>query len=154
LTFEHTFDMILLPMRREETKPATRPLEARLGYAADERGRGIAYTRLRDERGEHLLRVAFRVRREYVSREVAYAALTAIAQTLARRGVMRARFLLEDEQLVADVIEREALSAAIVLPYVRLKCALNQFETFSLAAAETLDLTQRARAEIALNSVA
>ncbi|MBV8374661.1 MAG: hypothetical protein JO302_04055 [Candidatus Eremiobacteraeota bacterium] len=129
-------------------------MEAALGYAADDRGYGVSYARLRDARGEHLLRVPFRVRAHFGAPEVAYAALIAVAKTLHRRGVIRARFVLEDEGLVADVTQQGALSAAMVLPYVRLKCALNQFEAVSLVAAQTLDLTQRARAEIALNSVA
>lgn len=137
-----------------EMKSLARELEATLGYAAGDRGRGIAYARLREARGEHLLRVSFRVRPQFVAREVAYAALIAVAQTLHRRGVVKARFVLEDERLVAEVTEHGELSAAMVLPYVRLKCALNQFDAVSLAAAQTLDLTQRARAEIALNSVA
>jgi hypothetical protein len=129
-------------------------LEATLGYAADDRGRGIAYARLRDPGGERLLRVGFRLRLGYIAREVAYAALIAVAQTLRRRGIHKVCFVLEDEQLVADVTEHGELSAAMVLPYVTLKCALNQFEAFSLVAAQQVDVTQRARAEIALNSVA
>jgi hypothetical protein len=134
--------------------PTGRALDATLGYAADDRGRGIAYARLRDDGGEHLLRVGFRLRAGYVAREVAYGALTSVARILRRRGVTNVRFVLDDEQLVADVSEHGALSAAIVLPYVRLKCALNQFEACSLATAQPVDLTQRARAEIALNFVA
>jgi hypothetical protein len=141
-------------MAVREGTVAVRTLEAMVGYAADDRGRGVAYARLHAGSSDHLLRVGFRVRRDYVAGEVAYAALTALAQTLRRRGATNVRFVLEDERLVADVTERDALSAAIVLPYVRLKCVLNQLDAFSLVAAQTEDLTQRARAEIALNSVA
>jgi hypothetical protein len=135
-------------------QPRLQPLEAALGYAADDRGRGVAYARLRHPGGEHLLRIGFRLRFGYVAREVAYAALTAVALVLRRRRVSNVRFVLEDDRLVDDVLAHGELSTAMVLPYVRLKCALNQFETVSLSVARDLDVTQRARAEIALNSVA
>ena len=129
-------------------------VDAVLGFSADERGRGVAYARLAGERGDHLLRVGFRLRRGYVAREVGYAALTAVAQTLHRRAVPRVRFIVEDELLVRDVHEHSELPPEVVLAYVKLKCALNRFDGFVLDSAEEGDLTQRARAEIALNSVA
>lgn len=136
-------------------RPPKTTINAELGYAADDRGRGIVYAQLGILGKAHLMRIAFRLRSSYGEREVAYAALTAIARTLHRRGIGMVRFVIEDEQLISEVtVAATELPAAMVLPYVRLKCALNQFASWALVSAPQADLTQRARAEIALNSVA
>lgn len=135
-------------------KPA---FEAHVGFAADVRGKGIAYARLRSTTGTRLLRLSFRVKRypSLVEREVAYAALTAVASSLQERGIARATFHVGDEQLVRDLAEHRALPAALVLPYVRLRCALNRFDEFAVAdAGESADLAARARAEVALHLAA
>jgi hypothetical protein len=87
-------------------------------------------------------------------REVGYAALTAVTQALRARGFGRIRFALDDRALIDDLGEHRDLPEAIVLPYVRLRCALNQLEDFSLELAAESDLAQRARAEVALNVAA
>ena len=55
-----------LPTAIGEVVAATvngKTVEALVGYAADERGRGVAYVRLSAPTEEHLLRVPFSVRR-------------------------------------------------------------------------------------------
>lgn len=130
-------------------------VEAAVGCAADERGYGVAYARVAVPARRHLLRVPFRVEaaadRE---RAVAYAALTAVARTLRSRGVARVRFLVADGALLGDLQGRRSVPDALVLPYVRLRCALNQFDDAVFAPDETGDLTQRARAEVALSVAA
>jgi hypothetical protein len=144
---------------RKHRRSATPPLDAALGYAADERGYGVAYARLTTPGGEHLLRVSFRLGRgqagsEY-QRVAGYAALTAIAGELRRRGVESATFTLEDAQLVEDVTTHRPVPAPIVLPYVRLRCALNTFDRYALQVGNGAgDLAARARAEVALNVAA
>jgi len=129
-------------------------LQAQLGYAADALGEGVAYARLTTRTGERLVRVAFRVQRYpgLEDREVAYGALAAVAPVLRARGVERIAFTLADPALVADCTERRGVPAPLVLPYVRLGCALNRFRAFELHVGEDADLTARARAELALHT--
>lgn len=131
-------------------------IDVALGYAAGDDGSGIAYARLVTGSGEHLLRVPFQVQRasRRNEREVGYAALTAVATRLRRGGVRRARFALDDEKLVDDLMGHRDVPDPIVLPYVRLRCALNQFGAFTLKFAVESDLAQRARAEVAMHTAA
>ncbi|HEY1655602.1 MAG TPA: hypothetical protein VGF86_10835 [Candidatus Tumulicola sp.] len=131
-------------------------VDTSLGYAADERGVGVAYARIRSETGEHLLRVPFRVGRisGLQQREAGYAALTAVARALRRRGIGSAAFRLGDASLLADLAAHREVPPPIVLPYVRLRCALNQLDEFRLELAADDDLMQRARAEVVLNVAA
>jgi hypothetical protein len=131
-------------------------VQAQLGYAADRLGNGVAYARLTTQAGERLVRVAFRVQRfdGLNGREVAYGALTAIATLLRERGVERVAFGLSDSALVADCNQHRDVASALVLPYVRLGCALNRFAAFELRISEDADLEARARAESALHTAA
>ncbi|HTV74905.1 MAG TPA: hypothetical protein VME66_14500 [Candidatus Acidoferrales bacterium] len=131
-------------------------MQVRLGYAADARGAGIAYARLQARAGERLVRVAFRAQRYpgLDGREIGYAALTAVATMLRERGVDRAMFSLADAELVADHAERRDVPPPLVLPYVRLGCALNRFASHELQVGGELDLEARARAELAFTTAA
>jgi hypothetical protein len=124
-------------------------VQAQLGYAADRLGHGIAYARLTTRAGERLVRVAFRVQRYegLGGREVAYGALTAVAAMLKERGLERIAFTLPDPELIADRKEHRDLPTPLVLPYVRLGCALNRFAECDLRVGEDPDLEGRARAE-------
>lgn len=131
--------------------------EAHVGFAADALGEGIVYARVRSATGARLLRLPFRVARypSLTEREVGYAALTAVASTLHERGITRVGFLVGDEALVRDLAEHREVPAPLVLPYVRLRCALNRFDEFGVAAAgESAELQARARAEVALHLAA
>jgi hypothetical protein len=142
-------------MRRQRT--ALQTVEALVGYAADERGRGVAYVKVSAPTEEHLLRVPFSVRRgrDLNGREIGYGAMEAIAGELRKRGVKRAVFALDDPQLIDDLAAHRAVPEALVLPYVKLRCALNQFADTSLRLdAGSADLSQRARAEVAFNVAA
>jgi hypothetical protein len=129
------------------------PVDVEVGFAADERGHGIVYARIRDGRAEQLLRVGYRVRREFAGHEAGYAALTAVAKTLRKRGLRRVCLAVDDAAVVAALAGGE-LPEAMVLPYVRLKCALNGFDDVRVSAMEPGDLAQRARAEVALHPAA
>jgi hypothetical protein len=131
-------------------------VQVQLGYAADRLGEGISYARLTTRAGERLVRVAFRVQRfEGLSgREISYAALTGVATMLRERGLERAVFLLADADLVADCTTRRPVAPPLVLPYVRLRCALNRFAEYDLHAGEDPDLEGRARAELVLHTAA
>lgn len=132
-------------------------VEAAIGYAVSPQGGGVAYARLTGafERGE-LLRQTFRLHKSMVSldRASGYAALTVIARTLHERGVRNVTLVIDDVQLVQEITVRPAVPESLVLPYVRLRCALNALSTFTIRAGATDELTQRARAEAALNLAA
>ena len=131
-------------------------VQVQLGYAADGVGNGVAYARLTSRTGERLVRAAFRVQRcrGLEGREVAYGALTAIALLLSDRGVDQASFFVPEADLVTDRNEHRDVPPPIVLPYVRLGCALNRFKSNTLAFGNDPDLMHRARAEVALTYAA
>lgn len=130
-------------------------LEVTVGFAADEAGRGVAYAAT-GTRG--VLRLPFTVRRlpALRGREVAYAAATAVAEALRRRGCERALFRIDDPWLSCDLRDRPALPRALTMPYVRLGCALNRFAAYRVEPgnAAARDLTARARGDVALNVAA
>ena len=128
-------------------------MEAAVGYAADERGNGLAYARLVGARSRRLLRVGFRAGAPS-ERAVAYAALTAVTRALTRRGYRDVSFLLADEEFAAEAASGRGVSERLSLAYVALRCALNAMATFVIRAGATDELTQRARAEVALNVAA
>ena len=123
-------------------------VEVAVGFAAGMRGQGIAYARIHGS-AEHLLRVAFRMRPGFGDDEVGYAALTAVARTLRRRGLKNLRLAVDDDAIVA-ALNGGDVPEAVVIPYVRLKCALNGFDEVRVTVAQAGDLAQRARAEAAL----
>ncbi|HZY98455.1 MAG TPA: hypothetical protein VFE36_02690 [Candidatus Baltobacteraceae bacterium] len=125
------------------------PVQVDVGFGAERGGRGIAYARIRDGSAEHLLRVAFRIRREFTDDEVGYVALTAVAQALRKRRLKKVRLTVDDVPLV-DGLRGGEIPPNMVLPYVRLKCVLNGFDDVRVSAAQPGDLAQRARAEVAL----
>ncbi len=126
-----------------------------VGFAADERG-GVAYARLSGGSGTRLLRTGFSVGpfEKRPQHAVAYAALTSIARAVARRGISRVKFVVGDAAFVEEIVTGSGVGDALTIPYVRLRCVLNSLAHFSIAVGETDDLTQRARAEVALNIAA
>jgi hypothetical protein len=131
-------------------------LDAVVGYALGAYGSGVAYVRLSLGRSRRLLRVAFRVPSAAAipERAVGYAALTAVTRILCKRGFLDVRYVLADVDFVEEIAGGHDIGEALVIPYVRLRCALNSLSKFSVRAGATDDLTQRARAEAALNVAA
>jgi hypothetical protein len=131
-------------------------VQAQLGSAADDLGNGIAYARLLTRTGERLVRVAFRVKRfaGLGGREVGYAALTSVATMLAERGINAVAFHVPDGELALDLAQRRDVPAPLVIPYVRLGCALNRFASFAIERGEDPDLDGRARAELFIHPAA
>jgi hypothetical protein len=131
-------------------------LEVAVGYAAGPAGNGVAYAALSGAQGREVVRLPFRIVRRcaLAKRAVAYAALVTVARALCRRGVTRAHFLMPDPQFVEEVTSRCDLPEALVLPYVRLRCALNAFNDVEIGIGTTDELMQRAGAEVALNVAA
>jgi hypothetical protein len=131
-------------------------LEVEVGYAAGPAGSGVAYAALNGKRGREVVRLPFRIvgRRVLVERAVAYAALVTVARSLCKRGVTRAHFVMPDRRFVEEVTTRCDVPEGLVLPYVRLRCALNAFHGVEIVTGATDELMQRAAAEVALNVAA
>ncbi|HLY02605.1 MAG TPA: hypothetical protein VKR56_08905 [Candidatus Cybelea sp.] len=131
-------------------------LEVAVGYAAGPAGSGVAYAALNGAaEGREVVRLPFRIVRRcaLMERAVAYAALVTVARALCKRGVTRAHFVMPDRQLVQEATTRD-VPEALVLPYVRLRCALNAFDDVEIGLGATDELMQRAGAEVALNVAA
>jgi hypothetical protein len=130
-------------------------VEATVGYAAGSRGNGVAYAQLTGG-VEALYRVPFRVGvpSPFPDRAIGYAALTAVSHALCKRGFRDVRFLLGDSQLAREIASGADVGETLVLPYVRLRCSLNSLAAFDVGEGAADDLTQRARAEVALNVAA
>jgi hypothetical protein len=130
-------------------------VEATVGYAADECGKGIAYARLTASGSERLLRLTFRVAaRPLTDRAIGYAALTAVARALARRHHREVTLVLGDADFLEEIAGGRGVADGLVLSYVNLRCALNALAKFRLQSGSTDELTQRARAEATLNVAA
>ncbi|MGB6521716.1 MAG: hypothetical protein WBE83_08095 [Candidatus Cybelea sp.] len=137
-------------------KSEQRASEVAIGYAVGPAGGGVAYASLERPGTHDVLRLPFRIRQTAPSTERAagYAALVTVARAMHRLGVTRVRFVLPDEEFVREVASRSEVPDNLVLPYVRLRCALNALGAFEIAAGPADDLMQRARAEVALNQAA
>jgi hypothetical protein len=131
---------------------------AAVGFAADQGGDGVAYVQIGDSAAVRTMRVPFSVKRypALLDREVGYAALTAVSTVLRRRGVARVRLSVDDAYLAVDLCEHREVPAALTLAYVRLRCALNQFQEYHIADADATpsDLTARARSDVAMHVAA
>jgi len=126
-----------------------------IGFSAREDGCGVAYAAVGAGGGGSPVRVEFVCRPlpALRGRDVAYAALEAVATELLRSNVERATLAVDDDQLPLDLSERRSLPAALVVPYVALRCRLNQFRDVAVVAAHDAvarDLSARARAEVSL----
>jgi len=133
-------------------KPNLKQLQdVAIAYAANLRGVGVAYAAIAGESEPR--RIAFRLERypALLGREVAYAALIAVATALRAEGYRAVRFGIADERVVEDLEQRRQLPQAISLSYVQLKCRLNMFSRVDVVVANPPDdLAARARAEVEL----
>jgi hypothetical protein len=130
-----------------------------VGFAAGNGGEGVAYAALRAANGrESIVRVGFRCRplAALRGRDIAYAALAAVAEDLLRRDLRDVAFRIDDSELPVDLAARRALPAALTVAYVALRCKLNRFRAATVAFADgaARDVTARARAEVSLNVAA
>jgi hypothetical protein len=131
-------------------------VEALVGFAGDGHGNGLAYARVTGPRSSGLVRTRFRVSQSspVTDRAISYAALTSILQVLRKRGVREVRLVVGDQLFADEVSTGRGVGETVALPYVRLRCVLNSLAGFSVRVGPTDDLTQRARAEVALNVAA
>jgi hypothetical protein len=137
------------------------PVSVTVGFAASGDGSGVAYATLRkaDGASESLVRVGFRCRSLSAlrGRDVAYAALIAVAKDALRRDLRCVELRTADREIALDLEQHRAVPQALMLPYVVLRCALNRFREARVIAVEdeaVRDLTARARAEVFLGVAA
>jgi hypothetical protein len=130
---------------------------ATLGFAANSAGDGVAYVALceADDRDETVVRVTFRCRPlpALRGRDIAYAATEAVAAHVLRRGLRAVALVFDDVSLLRDLADHAPVPAPLTIPYVRLRCTLNRFDSVDLRAIgdqSSRDLGARARAEVAL----
>lgn len=131
-------------------------VEVAAGYAAGARGAGVAYARVSGDGQPKVLRFGFRVSAPpgCGDRAAGYAALTALVRALFKRGIRAARFVIGDAEFAREITTGRQVDERLALPYVRLRCAMNSLANFDVQAGCTDELTQRARAEAALNVAA
>jgi hypothetical protein len=133
-------------------------IEVSVGFGSDASA-GVAYATIHEPGGLNHLRVPFRIKRAsgLEGREVAYAALRSVAQSLREVTGRAVRLQVADASLVADLNERRALPPGLTMPYVALRCQLNRFSEAAVvhaATPEIADLTARALAEVSLHIAA
>jgi hypothetical protein len=128
-------------------------LVATVGYAAGEGGVGLAYARLMGSGAARVVRRVFRTADPGDDRAVAYGAITAVADALAKRRLRGVRFVIGNAAVAAEIANRSGVPDPLMLAHVRLRCALNALDA-SVTLGTADELTQRARAEIALNLAA
>jgi hypothetical protein len=123
-------------------------VRATIGFSAGPGGRGAAYIALSGP--EHLLRVPFEVVRRPAlgGREVGYAAVTAAVKALLVRNCAPVALTIDDPELVADLTEHREVPKPLVMEYVRLRCALNQFARCAIAGTGGAELSARASKEV------
>ena len=129
-----------------------------IGFAERD-GRGVAYAMSGSGGRGPAVRVGFACRPlpALRGRDVAYAALAAVAADMLRRGVTRVVFRIDDDRLPQDVAERRSLPNALVVPYVQLRCALNRFAEAVVEYGSgdiAREASARARADVWLNVAA
>lgn len=133
-------------------------IEVSVGFGSDASA-GVAYATIHEAAGITRQRVPFRIKRAsgLDGREVAYAALRSVAQSLRELTGGTVRLQVADASLVADLNERRALPPGLTMPYVALRCQLNRFSEATVvyaATPEIADLTARALAEVSLHIAA
>ncbi len=130
-----------------------------IGYAADERGAGIAYAAVHTGSAVSTVRLRFTARPTPALEglEFGYAAVAVVAAHLKARGFGRVRLRVADERIVADLNGTGAPPKALTMLYVRIRCLLHGLGAARLEAgqaADVADLTARARAEAELTVAA
>jgi hypothetical protein len=130
-----------------------------VGYAADERGHGIAYAAISTGTASRVVRLTFTAPPlpALDGLESGYAAMAAVGAHLKARGFGRLRIRVGDPRVVADLNGAGSPPKALAMAYVKTRCVLHGLGAFRLEAAEPIeirDLAARARAEVGLHVAA
>jgi hypothetical protein len=130
-----------------------------LGYAADERGHGIAYAAINTGSSTAIVRLPFTA----VSLpaldglDAGYGAVGAVAAHLKSRGFARVRLRIGDARVAADLNGAGAPPKILAMEYVKTRCVLHGLGAVRLETADSIevrDLAARAQAEVRLHAAA
>jgi hypothetical protein len=130
-----------------------------VGYAADAKGKGIAYAAINTGSAMAIVRLPFSTPpvAALEGLDAGYAAIAAVGTHLKSRGVARVRIRTADARIVADLNGAGSPPKALAMAYVKIRCVLHGLGPVRLELAESVeirDLTARARAEINLHAAA
>jgi hypothetical protein len=130
-----------------------------VGYAADERGRGVVYAAISTGSASRTVRLTFSAAPlpALDGLENGYAAMAAVGAHLKARGFGRLRIRLGDTRVVADLNGAGSPPKALTMAYVKTRCVLHGLGAVRLETAEPIeirDLAARARAEVGLHVAA
>lgn len=133
----------------------SRGATARVGFAVDRSGHGIVYARLVADGRMSVLRASFRVQPDSESAlRSGFAAIAAIGLHLRKRTDCL-ELQVDDAALVAALTQHGELPVALLLPYVRARCALNAFAGCRVRVSTgPNDLAARALAEVSMRVAA
>jgi hypothetical protein len=138
------------------TRPAA---DVAVGYAADERGHGVAFAAINTGAASRVVRLSFIAPPlpALEGLEYGYAALAAVGAHLKSRGFGRVRIRTGDPRVVADLSGSGSPPKALTMAYVKVRCILHGLGAVRLEAAEAVeirDLAARAQAEVRLHVAA
>lgn len=130
-----------------------------VGYAADERGRGVAYAAINTGSAVGTVRLPFAATPlpALDGRQEGYAAIGVVCAHLKARGFARVRIRIGDQRVVADLNGTGSPPKPLAMAYVKIRCALHGLGAVRLQAAESIeirDLIARAQAEVGLHVAA
>lgn len=130
-----------------------------LGYAADARGRGIAFAAIANGRSTRVVRLTFFATPAPAldGRENGYAAMAALGEHLKSEGFGRVRIRLGDARVAAELNGSGSPPKSLAMSYVRIRCLLHGLGLARLEAADAIevrDLAARAVAEVSLRAAA
>jgi hypothetical protein len=142
-----------------DSRRARSAADVAVGYAADERGHGVAYAAINTGSASRIIRLTFTATPlpALDGLEHGYAALAAVGAHLKTRGFGRLRIRIGDERVVADLSGTGSPPKALTMAYVKTRCVLHGLGSVRLEAAEPVevrDLAARARAEVGLHVAA
>jgi hypothetical protein len=130
-----------------------------VGYAAGDRGNGVAYAAVNNGSATVVVRLPFTAPPlpGLDGLECGYAALAAVGAMLKARGFGRVRVRVGDARIVGDLSGAGSPPKPLAMAYVKIRCALHSLGAVRLEVADAVevrDLTARAQAEIGLSVAA
>jgi hypothetical protein len=141
------------------SRRARQAADIALGYAADDRGHGVAYAAVSTGGATAVIRLPFNAppMPALEGLEQGYAAIVALASHLKARGVSRARIRIAQQRVAADLSGAGTPPKSLAMLYVKARCMLRALGPVRLETAdssEIRDLLARAQAEVGLHVAA
>ena len=130
-----------------------------VGYAADDRGNGIAFAAISTGNATGIVRLSFSAPPlpGLEGLECGYAAVAAVGAHAKGRGFGRVRIRIGDARVVADLNGAGSPPKSLAMAYVKIRCILHGLGSVRLEVGEPVeirDLAARANAEVQLHVAA